>query len=149
MITSDEVEAINRKLRDLARTDPAIKYGLADSPTNVNALKAIVRRLPTGPPTLTAAWLLRAIILVQPFPDGNHRTALLAAELLLQRSGIRFDPSVEDASSFQREISSARYRLLGGYDDAPLSVLDRPEDPVLELCQKFVEACISTKGAKD
>src|SRR6267378_6693880 len=141
MITSDEVEAINRKLRDLARTDPAVKYGLADSPTKLIALKAIVQRLPKGPPARRAAWLLRAVILIQPFPDGKHRTALLAAELLLQRSGIRFDPGVEEASRFQREISSARYRLLGGYDDAPLSVLDRPEDLVLEMCQKFVEAC--------
>lgn len=149
MISADEIEAINRDLRDLSRTDPAIKYGLVDEPANLRALQKIVELIPKARPTQQAAWLLRAIILVQPFPDGNHRTALVAAELLLKRSGIRFEPSVEAASKFQRDISGARFRLLGGYDDAPLSILERGGDPVLELCASFVEHHASTKGAKD
>ena len=149
MITAEEVDSINRRIRELARTDAAVHYGLAEVPTKRAAVIEIVRRIPNREPVHQAAWLMRAIILVQPFPDANHRTALLSAELLLERSGVRFDPTTRDAERFQREVSGARYRLLGGYDDAPLSVLDNPEDPVFELCRGIVERCSSAEGAQD
>lgn len=138
-ISVKEILAFNERLHEISREDPKVQYGLSNGErASVRRLEAIVERIPNGQADEQAAWLLRAIILVQPFPDGNHRTALAAARMILERDGHTFAPSVEDAEAFQRAISSARYRLLGGYDDAPLSILGSWDDAVMETCRRFV-----------
>lgn len=93
-----------------------------------------------------AAWIMRTLILLQPFPDGNHRTAMLAAGWILKRSGFRFRPSPDDAAAFQETVSGARFKRLGGYDDAPLSVVGDWHDEVFDCCLKFIEGSLSQEG---
>ena len=144
MITADEISAINRRIRELAREDPSILYG-AQPGENASLVKldAIVSRIPPLSHVGQAAWLLRAIILVQPFPDANHRTGVAAAEVLLRRAGLPFKPTTEAAGRFQRKVAAARYQLLGGYDDAPLSILNQWDDAVMTACQGFVSESLS------
>lgn len=95
-------------------------------------------RVPDAPPREYAAWLIRAIVLVQPFPDANHRTAVTAAELALRRESVRFAPALEQARAFHRDVSNARRSVLGGYGDAPLTVLENWDDEVMWVCRAFV-----------
>jgi len=148
-ITADEIEEINDAIRELSLTDKEIGYGVEPGErVSLRRLEAIVAGVPDAPPTDQAAWLLRALVLVQPFPDANHRTGVAAAELILRRRGLRFRPSVERAATFQRVVTSARYKLLGGYDDAPLTVLSHYADPVYDACRTFI-AGSSAEGTKD
>lgn len=143
-ITADEIAAINERIRQLAATDPRIDYGLAgEVPIRTRALEAVAEGIPNATPEEAAAWLIRALILLQPFPDANHRTALAAAELLLGRAGRKFQPTVDSSREFQRHVSGARYRLLSGFDDAPLTVLDAVDDEVMALCREFVRNATS------
>ena len=139
-ISAAEIAEINERIYEMSRTNPKILYGREqDEGPSMRRLTAIVESIPGGEVVDQAAWLLRAIILVQPFPDANHRTAMAAATLLIEREGMGFDPPVHEAEEFQRAVSSARFQLLGGYDDAPLAVLDSADDPVLSICRVFVE----------
>lgn len=52
------------------------------------------------------AALVHAVILNHPFIDGNKRTALYLAELLLERSGYRLD--VDDLELFSKFILVAK-----------------------------------------
>lgn len=42
--------------------------------------------------------------LLQAFPDANHRTALYAVELFLEKNGYYFDYKVEEAIELQKII---------------------------------------------
>jgi hypothetical protein len=91
-------------------------------------------------PAREAAWVLRAVILLQPFPDGNHRVGVLAAEVMIERRGLRLRPSPDAGAAFQKEVPSRRRRLLGGFQDAPLSTLADWDDEVMACCEEFIKA---------
>jgi prophage maintenance system killer protein len=140
-LTADELEAINDAIFERSKDDRTIHYGAREEfPTSRSRLAAIVSAAPEMPPREAAAWLIRAIVLIQPFPDGNHRTAVTAAELVLRRRGVAFAPTPEQARTFHREVSNARRSALGGYDDAPLSALVHWDDEVMRVCRGFVGA---------
>jgi len=146
-ITVDELLELHRLVKEQARLDPSLHYeDLEHRGPSASRLVAIVAAVPALNPSRTAAWLLRAIILVQPFPDGHHRTALMAAEVVLGRAGIRFRPGPDEAAAFQKEVTARRYRLLGGYDDAPLAILGSWEDEAMECCERFVGGGSSAKA---
>lgn len=139
-IAVEELIAINEEIKKRSRGDSAIDYGNMDGlPPSRPRLEAVVSALPDGTPLDQASWIPRALILVQPFADANHRTGIAAVELILRRAGVRFPLTVESAKAFQRAVSGARFRVLGGYDDAALSVLGQPEDEVAAICRAFVE----------
>ena len=139
LISADELVAINERIAALTIDDPAMRYDNPDQiPPSAIRIKAIVSKVPIAEPIRQAAWIMRAIILLQPFADGNHRTALISSELVLDRVGIRFRPTADQAQAFQKEVSHSRYVLLGGFEDAPLSVLEDWDDEVMRCCEDFI-----------
>jgi hypothetical protein len=102
-------------------------------------LAAIAKGLPKGRPVEQAAWLLRAFALVQPFPDRNQLTGLVAAQLLLGRHDITFRPGAEEAARFQDAVGEMRFVRFGGYDDPGLSVLGDWEDELMQYCRGFIQ----------
>ena len=146
-LSAEELLEIHREVREQALADPASRYeDPAGQGPSVSRVQAIVGANPALGVVERAAWILRAIVLVQPFPDGNHRTGLLAAELLLGRDGIRFRPSPDAAAEFQRKVSSERFARLRGYDDAPLSVLVEWNDQVMACCLDFIHKTVDEIG---
>ena len=57
-------------------------------------------------PLERAAFLLHRIAVRHPFYEGNKRTALLAAEYILARSGYRINESQQDKNKHVREIAA-------------------------------------------
>lgn len=143
-LAADDLEAINDAIFERSKRDRTIHYGAReDFPTSRKRLDAIINAAPEVPAREFAAWLIRAIVLIQPFADANHRTAVTAvtaAELSLRREGLRFAPTPSQAKTFHRDVSNARRSLLGGYDDAPLRVLEKRDDEVMRVCREFVNA---------
>jgi len=78
------------------------------------------------------------MILVQPFPDGNHRTGLLAAQLMMERASFVIAFDEDAAAAFQRKVSGLRRARLGGFEDAPLLVLDSWDDEIHAWCERFL-----------
>ena len=148
-ITVDELLEIHRDIKEQAAADRTIHYSdIEGRGPSIPRLQRIVDAFPPLGPEESAAWIVRAIVLVQPFPDGNHRAAIGAAELVLRDAKIRFTVGLTDGAAFQREVSAARRERLQGYDDAPLAVLAPWDDSVMACCVAFVRAHSSTKAPK-
>lgn len=142
-ISADELFAINKRIAALSLDDPSMRYDNPDQlPPSATRIDAIVSKVPVAEPIRQAAWIMRAIILLQPFADGNHRTALIASELVLERAHIRFLPTADHAQAFQEEVSHRRYVLLGGFEDAPLRVLEKGDDEVMQCCEDFIRKAL-------
>ncbi|MDD5474013.1 MAG: Fic family protein, partial [Candidatus Methanoperedens sp.] len=68
--------------------DHRIEYtGSGDYPIKTYDLEKLIEYTPNRGILEIAAYYLKNIILLQAFPDGNHRTALYAVELLLKKNG--------------------------------------------------------------
>lgn len=133
---------INENLRVDALKDPKIEYsGMKEYPIQIYKLKALVESVPTYRPFLEiAAYYLKNIILLQAFPDGNHRTALYAVELFFQMNGYRFDYIPEEAYQFRKELYNRRLREYKTYEERPVTILKEKDNPIFSLCLDFVKA---------
>lgn len=86
---------------------------------------------------------LKNIILLQAFPDANHRTALTATERFLEKNGYSFDYTAVEAYQFQKDLYSRRLHEYGTYEERPISILKESDNQVFLLCLEFVKAHFS------
>lgn len=86
-----------------------------------------------------ATYYLKNIILLQPFPDGNHRTALTSVELFLNKNGYELSYTAEEALKFQKDAYNIRLEVYGHYGQHDISVLTKPADKFTKLCMEFIK----------
>jgi prophage maintenance system killer protein len=123
-------DMINRKSKE----QKEIVYSGNDVyPVQFKKLMALIEKVPNGDVLTIASYYLKNIILLQPFPDGNHRTALASVELFLDKNGYDFHYSVEDAVKLQKDAYSVRLKVYGHYDQHDISIITQPEDDFTNL----------------
>jgi len=142
LLTLENLLDINEELRTDALRNPKIEYsGTKEYPIQIYKLKALVESVPTYRPfPEIAAYYLKNTILLQAFPDGNHRTALYAVELYLQMNGYSFDYIPEEAYQFRKELFNRRFLEYKTYEETPVTILKEKDNPVFSLCLEFVKA---------
>ncbi|MBU4077281.1 MAG: Fic family protein [Euryarchaeota archaeon] len=136
---------INEQIKIRASKDPRIEYsGTEDYPIKMHELKKLIEYTPKNRdiPGM-AAYYLKNIILLQAFPDANHRTALTAIEMFLENNNQNFDYTPVEAFNFRKELYEGRLRVYKTYEEMSTKVLreedNQAENSVFLLCLKFVK----------
>jgi len=114
----------------------------------VHEIKKLIEYAPKNRDVLeVAAYYLKNIILLQAFPDANHRTALTAIEIFLEDNGLNLDYTTVEAFDFRKELYNCRLMVYKTYEEMTTKVLkddDNQEgNSVYTLCLKFVKAHVS------
>jgi len=136
----DIILDINEIIRRMALNEPDIEYQEYDTyPIRHDKLEALVASAPCEDIIDTAAYYLKNIILLQPFSDANHRTALNSARLFLSENGRKVQYSSSKAQKFQRASYRKRYEIYGTYEQMGIEVLTETENEFFDLCRKFIE----------
>lgn len=135
---------INKQIKIRASKDHRIEYiGSEDYPIKIRELKKLIELVPKNRTDIEiAAYYLKNIILLQAFPDANHRTALTATERFLEKNGYTFDYKAVEAYQFRKELYTRRLREYGTYEERSVSVLKEADNQVFSLCLEFVRAHI-------
>ncbi len=135
---------INKQIKIRASKDHRIEYtGSEDYPIKIRELKNLIELVPKNRTVMeVAAYYLKNIILLQAFPDANHRTALTATERFLEKNGYTFDYKAVEAYQFRKELYTRRLREYGTYEERYVSVLKEADNRVFSLCLEFVRAHI-------
>ena len=115
-------------------------------PVQFRKLRTLIENTPKGDILTIATYYLKNIILLQPFPDGNHRTALASVELFLDKNGYDFHYSVEDAIILQKDAYNARLKVYGHYDQHDISIVKKPEDDFTNLCKNFLRSRLTKRN---
>ncbi len=141
-LTLKHLLSINEGLKADSIRDPHIEYsGSEDYPIKVHELKKLIETVPKNRDILEiAAYYLKNIILLQAFPDGNHRTGLYAVELFLSLNCYSFDYAQKEAYEFRKELYNRRLREYKTYEERPVSVLKEGDNQVFSFCLEFVKA---------
>ena len=108
-------------------------------PIEYKKLQALIEHIPSGDILKMATYYLKNIILLQPFPDGNHRTALTAVEFFLNKNGYELSYTAEEALEFQKEAYRVRLKTYGNYNQHDISILKTSGDDFSRLCRDFIE----------
>jgi prophage maintenance system killer protein len=115
-------------------------------PIEYNKLEALIEHTPSGDILDIATYYLKNIILLQPFPDGNHRTALAAVEFFLNINDYELSYSAEEALDFQKEPYRVRFKTYGNYDQHDTSILKTNEDGFSKLCRGFIKKRLTKRN---
>ncbi len=141
LLTLKNLLDINNELKEDARRDPRIEYtGSEDYPIKTYELEKLIEYTPNRDVLEIAAYYLKSIILLQAFPDGNHRTALYAVELFLEKNGYCFNYTPEESYEFRKELYSRRLRQYKTYEERPASVLKEEDNQVFSFCLEFIRS---------
>jgi prophage maintenance system killer protein len=136
---------INEQIKVRALKDPRIEYsGSEDYPIKMHEIKKLVEYAPKNRDILeVAAYYLKNIILLQAFPDANHRTALTAIEMFLEINGRNLDYTPVEAFDFRKELYESRLMVYKTYEEMSTRVLkeddNQTENSVFTLCLKFIK----------
>jgi death-on-curing family protein len=109
-------------------------------------LEALIKYTPSEDILDVATYYLKNIILLQPFPDGNHRTALAAVEFFFNENGYELSYNAEEALNFQKEAYRVRFKTYGNYDQHDISILKTHEDDFSRLCRNFIEIRLTKRN---
>lgn len=141
LLTLENILDINEQIKIRSFNDARIEYtGIEDYPIKISVLKKLIELIPKNRTIEEiAAYFLKNIILLQAFPDANHRTALTAAERFLEINGYHFDYSPIEAYEFRKELYSKRLHDYRTYEEQPISVLKEADNQVFSLCLDFIK----------
>lgn len=140
LLTLENLLDINEEIKKEAAKDSNIEYrGSEDYPIQIYKLKKLIESIPDRDIIEIAAYYLKNIILLQAFPDANHRTALTAVEVFLKKNGYEFDYTPEEAYIFQKECYSRRLRIYGTYEEMTVRILKEKDNDLFELSKEFVQ----------
>jgi prophage maintenance system killer protein len=127
---------INEELYKMSCEDKEIEYsGKEDYPIIKRKIQALVHNVPEGTFLEIATYYLGNLILLQPFADGNHRTALHAVKLFAFKNGRKFTYNDQDAHDFQVFL----FKVRDTYEAQDTEVLEKPNPDVMAVCRKFIE----------
>jgi prophage maintenance system killer protein len=134
-LKTEEILKINR---ELARR--GVPYtGAEEYPVRKDKIEALVKNVPNRPPIDVASYYLKNISLLQAFPDGNHRTALVAARIFLKRKGYVFDCTEDEADWLRYQMLSLQMKLYGTYEELTETVTKEPDNELFQLCRDFIK----------
>ncbi len=138
---------INDIIRQKSKVQREIDYsGEETYPIEIKKLQALKDNAPSGDILEIAAYYLKNIILLQPFPDGNHRTALASVEFFLRKNGYDLTYTAEEALEFQKDAFNVRLKTYGNYDQHNISILTKLEDSFFEFCENFIESRLTKRN---
>ncbi len=145
LLTQNEITQINHTIRDMSRDNNHIEYVSAkDTPIREDKLHILTYRAPKHTILInTATYYMKNIILLQCFPDGNHRTALESVRLFFHKNNVDFKWDLRYVIKYQIDIYKLRYKVYNTYEELPASVLYEPRNSLWIYCRNCIEDNLS------
>jgi death-on-curing family protein len=137
LLSLENLLDINEQIKEDAKRDHRIEYSGSED-VQIYKLRRLIGLTPNRNLLEIAAYYLKNIILLQAFPDGNHRTALYAVELFLKKNGYCINYTPEEAYEFRKELYGRRLREYKTYEERSASILNEADNQVFLFCLEFV-----------
>ena len=103
----------------------------------------LTKSAPTDTLLNTATYYMKNIILLQSFPDANHRTALECVRLFYHKNNIDFKWNPEYVEKYQRKIYKLRYKIYHTYEELPTDILTEPRNELWNYCRDCIKDNLS------
>lgn len=139
-LSAEEIVDLFAEFQRAAKEDPAIRLEVGrDYLLPVEELEELCEEAASRDPLDAAATYLRALYLMNLFPDGNFRMGLLATELFLNENGLVLDYTVAEAEALRRWMDDLRDTLYTKRGRGNVTVLTEPYNELHEVPGAFIE----------
>jgi len=135
----EEILYINEMIRQESLRSKDIEYtGYEDYPIEKGKIRSIIEASEGMDPIERSIHILKYLILLQPFPDGNHRTALATIKYLLRKNAMEIVIEPDEAERFQRSFYTLRFKVHRTYEALGVKTMMEKEDELTGLCRDFI-----------
>ena len=136
----EHILEINEAIYLESLKDNKIEYsGKDDYPIKKEKIEKLMEMVPKESLIDTATYYLKNIFLLQPFPNANHRTALLSAEYFLEINGERLKYSKDEITQFHQNSFKVQFKIYKTYEEMGIEVLSEEKNEFYSYCRKFLE----------
>lgn len=136
----EHILEINEAIYRESLKDSKIEYsGRDEYPINKKKIEKLIEKVPEVTLIEVSAYYLKNIILLQPFPNANHCTALISVEYFLQLNGYNLEYSKNEITQFHQTSFSIQFRIYNTYEELDIEVLTEEENEFYLYCKKFIE----------
>ena len=136
----EHIIEINEAIYQESIKDDQIEYsGKDEYPIKFDKLEKLIENTPKESIIDTASYYLKSIILLQPFPNANHRTAILTVEYFLQINGNKLEYSKDDITSFHQNSFKVQFKIYKTYEELDVKILTEEKNDFYFYCRKFIE----------
>ena len=136
----EHILEINEAIYQESIKDNKIEYsGKDEYPIKLNKIEKLIEMAPKESIVDIASYYLKNIILLQPFPNANHRTALLTAEYFLQINGEKLEYSKDEISKFHQKSFNVQFKIYKTYEELGVKVLTEAKNDFYFYCKRFIE----------
>ena len=141
-----EILGINEQIWKMSQKYSDIEYGAHDIyEIKKEKIRNLVDNTPIGNIIDIATYYLKNLILLQPFPDANHRTAFEAVRYLLHKNNIEFRWDIDTIDGFHLTIYRLRFKIYGTYEELPANVLKEPKNELYNYCKDYIEKTMKNR----
>ena len=136
----EHILEINEAIYQESQKDDRVEYsGKNDYPIQMRKLEKLVSMVPDESLIDVATYYFKNLILLQPFPNANHRTALLCAEYFLQLNGKKLEYLTEEITEFHQKSFSVQFKIYKTYEEMDVRILTEEKNEFYNYCRKFIE----------
>jgi len=142
---TSEIRYINEKVRIKSNSHEYDGHGIEISQ---NKLKSLINMTPTENVIDTATYYLKNLILLQIFPDGNHRTAFSCTKYFLHKNNIeiQWDITLDD---FHINIYKLRSKIYNTYEELNVSILTESHNELYKYIKKYIiDHCVNNTAGE-
>ncbi|CAD6493042.1 MAG: hypothetical protein FFODKBPE_00416 [Candidatus Argoarchaeum ethanivorans] len=141
-----EILGINEQIWKMSQKYSDIEYGAHDIyEIKKEKIRNLVDNTPIGNIINIATYYLKNLILLQPFPDANHRTAFEAVRYFLHKNNIEFRWDIDTIDEFHLTIYRLRFKIYGTYEELPANVLKEPKNELYNYCKDYIEKTMKNR----
>jgi death-on-curing family protein len=136
----EHILEINEAIYRESLEDDKIEYsGKEDYSIKMVKIEKLIDMVPKESLIDIATYYFKNIILLQPFPNANHRTALLSAEYFLEINGKTLEYSKDEITNFHQDSFKVQYKIYKTYEELGIKVLTEEQNEFYYYCKKFLE----------
>jgi len=142
----DEILGINEQIWKMSQKYPDIGYGAHDIyEIKKEKIRNLVDNTPIDNIIDIATYYLKNLILLQPFPDANHRTAFEAVRYFPHKNNIEFRWDIDTIDEFHLTIYRLRFKIYGTYEELSVNVLKEPKNELYNYCKDYIETTMKNR----
>jgi len=143
LLSSFEISYINRVIHEMSLYNLNIEY-VRTTPTSYRKLEILTDCVPQYTTSMNiATYYMKNLIVLQCFPDGNHRTALETVRLFYHVNHVDFRWDPGHVVEYQKEIYKLRYKIYHTYEELPASIVTEPDNELWLYCRDCIRANLS------
>ena len=136
----EHILGINDGIYQESQKDDRVEYsGKDDYPIKMKKIEKLISMVPDDSLIDVATYYFKNLILLQPFANANHRTALLSSEYFLQLNDKKLEYTTEEIIEFHQKSFSVQFNVYNTYEEMDIRVLTEEKNDFYLYCKKFIE----------